>query len=117
MYKRLFKYLRPHAGLMGVTIVTRLIAAALDVFSAALLLPFLNLILLKDSDPAPQGLAVFGDSDAGRALEAAIGQLTDGKTLEQQLATVIVVILSAVVVKNLFIWWGGSRRCASPGSG
>jgi subfamily B ATP-binding cassette protein MsbA len=110
MYKRLFRYLRPHAGLMVATILTRIVAAALDVFSAALLIPFLNLIFM-DSLADPAGTVapaqLFGDNRVGQVLNATVGLLTAGRTKQEQLTTVIVVILVAVVVKNLFVWWGG----------
>ncbi len=95
---------------MVATILTRLVAAALDVFSATLLIPFLNLLL-----PAPDGstgvaptASIFGDSSVGEIQHWIIGGLTDGKTPGAQLATIIVVILGTVLLKNFFVWWGGT---------
>ena len=42
MYRRLLGYLRPHGWRMVGTIACNVIAAALDVFSFTLLVPFLN---------------------------------------------------------------------------
>ena len=42
MYRRLLGYLRPHGWRMVGTIACNVIAAALDVFSLTLLVPFLN---------------------------------------------------------------------------
>ena len=42
MYRRLLAYLRPHGWRMVITVACNVIAAALDVFSFTLLVPFLN---------------------------------------------------------------------------
>ena len=42
MYRRLLRYLQPHSWRMAGTIACNVVAAALDVFSFTLLVPFLN---------------------------------------------------------------------------
>ena len=54
MYRRLLRYLRPHSWRMAGTIACNVVAAALDVFSFTLLVPFLN-ALFGESQLIPTG--------------------------------------------------------------
>jgi len=49
VYKKLIPFLRPHAWRMAVTIVANLLAALLDGFAIALLIPFLNILFHQPS--------------------------------------------------------------------
>jgi subfamily B ATP-binding cassette protein MsbA len=107
MYKRLSRYLRPHAGLMVMAVVTRIIAAALEGFTAALLIPFLRLLFSKAPADGSAPVNPFPDNPVGEFLRSTIGFLTEGKSDGENLATVIAIILATAVIKNLFSWWGG----------
>ena len=55
VYKKLIPFLRPHAWRMGVTIVANLLAALLDGFAIALLIPFLNILFHQPSTSLKSG--------------------------------------------------------------
>ncbi len=76
-------------------------AAALDAYSFALLIPFLNALfgLPNLLPPGQNGLA--------RLLHATIGWLLDPQNKMRSLEVVIGIILVTVTLKNLFVWWGG----------
>ncbi|HEY3744980.1 MAG TPA: hypothetical protein VGL17_01990, partial [Gemmatimonadaceae bacterium] len=66
VYKRLLPYLRPHSWRMVITIVANLIAALLDGFSIALLIPFLNILFHQPATAIPNGMVA-------KLINAAIG--------------------------------------------
>ena len=82
---------------MAGTIACNIIAAALDVFSFTLLIPFLDRLF----DQPPRGTPV---SDLH---EAVIGSLLDEANPNAALRNLIIVILVAVTLKNLFVWASG----------
>jgi subfamily B ATP-binding cassette protein MsbA len=97
MYRRLLPFLRPHRWRMAGTIACNIIAAALDVFSFTLLIPFLDRLF----DQPPRGTPV---SDLHQAV---IGSLLDEANPNAALRNIIIVILVAVTLKNLFVWASG----------
>jgi ATP-binding cassette, subfamily B, bacterial MsbA len=100
MYRRLLVFLRPHRWTMAATIVSSLIAAVLDGFSLALLIPFLNALFGHQALPSTGvGLTRF--------VALAIGWLLDPADKIASLERVIVIILVVVSVKNLLVWYGG----------
>jgi len=82
---------------MAGTIACNIIAAALDVFSFTLLIPFLDRLF----DQPPRGTPV---SDLHQAV---IGSLLDEANPNAALRNIIIVILVAVTLKNLFVWASG----------
>ena len=56
VYKRLLPYLRPHYWRMVITIVANLVAALLDGFAIALLIPFLNILFHQPATAIPKWL-------------------------------------------------------------
>src|SRR5688500_242376 len=97
MYRRLLPFLRPHRWRMAGTIACNIVAAALDVFSFTLLIPFLDRLF----DQPPRGTPVSG------LHEAVIGSLLDEANPNAALRNIIIVILVAVTLKNLFVWASG----------
>ena len=101
MYRRLLRILRPHAWRMAGTIACSIGAAALDTFSFALLIPFLNALFGETS------LIPSGGGWIARVLAATIGHLLNPADPMGSLQRVIFVILASVLAKNLLVWVGG----------
>ncbi|HEY8831133.1 MAG TPA: ABC transporter ATP-binding protein, partial [Gemmatimonadaceae bacterium] len=100
VYKRLLPYLRPHGWRMSITIVSNLLAALLDGFSIALLIPFLNILFHQPATAVPKGLV-------SRLIDATIGgRIIPGDEM-RSLRNVIIVVLIAVILKNLLVWVAG----------
>jgi subfamily B ATP-binding cassette protein MsbA len=101
LYRRLFRFLRPHAWRMAGNIVANFIGAALDGYSFALLIPFLDELFKQPPIPLGKGWV-------NSFLHATIGWLLDPAQPMQSLRNVILVILATVALKNLFIWIAGT---------
>ena len=99
-YRRLIGFLRPHWWRMALAIASSILAAALDGFSFALLIPFLN--TLFGLAPLPQGAGAVTT-----LLEFTVGSLLDPTDPMRSLRNVIIVILATVAAKNFFLWFGG----------
>lgn len=97
---RLYSFVRPHQVKLFSVILLNLLAAAADVFSFTLLIPFLQ-ALFGQEDLLP------GNTLLTRALHATIGFLVQGKPKMDALQNVILIILIAVALKNLLIWLAG----------
>jgi subfamily B ATP-binding cassette protein MsbA len=100
VYKRLLPFLRPHFWRMAITIVANLVAALLDGFAIALLIPFLNILFHQPSTAMKSGWI-------SKLLDATVGsQIVPGDEMNS-LRNVIVLVLLAVVLKNLLVWVAG----------
>ena len=100
IYRRLLPYLRPHAWRMAITIVANLIAALLDGFAIALLIPFLNILFHQPSTSLKSGWV-------SKLLNGTVGsQIVPGDEM-RSLRNVILVVLTAVLLKNLLVWIAG----------
>ncbi|HZE09633.1 MAG TPA: ABC transporter ATP-binding protein [Gemmatimonadaceae bacterium] len=100
VYKRLLPYLRPHGWRMSITIVANLLAALLDGFAIALLIPFLNILFHQPATAIPKGLVA-------RLIDATIGgRIVPGDEM-RSLRNVIIVVLIAVILKNVLVWVAG----------
>src|SRR3954468_6128662 len=100
VYKRLLPYLRPHGWRMSITIVANLLAALLDGFSIALLIPFLNILFHQPATAIPKGLV-------SRLIDATVGgRIIPGDEMHS-LRNVIILVLVAVILKNLLVWIAG----------
>src|SRR3954465_2788730 len=102
MYRRLLRYLRPHTWRMVGTITCNVVAAALDVFSFTLLVPFLNALFGAASlipKTSPSWISALQDRMVGAFLNPAdrLGSVE----------TMMVAIAAIVALKNLFVWLGG----------
>ena len=96
-YPRLIKFLRPHGWRMAGNIFFNLIGAALDGYSFALLIPFLNALF-------NQPPLVVGRGWVNNFLQYTIGALLDPDHPMTSLRNVIIILLAVVAVKNIFIW-------------
>jgi subfamily B ATP-binding cassette protein MsbA len=100
IYKRLLPYLRPHAWRMAITIACNLIAALLDGFAIALLIPFLNILFHQPSASLKSGWVA-------KLLNATVGsQIVPGDEM-RSLRNVIVLVMASVLLKNLLVWIAG----------
>ena len=86
---------------MAGNITANFIGAALDGYSFALLIPFLDELFKQPPIPLGKGWV-------NTFLHATIGRLLDPAQPMQSLRNVILVILATVALKNLFIWIAGT---------
>src|SRR5258705_8086251 len=101
MYRRLLRYLRPHSWRMAGTIACNIIAAALDVFSFTLLVPFLN-ALFGASQFIPQSSGWISSIQ-----QRLVGAFLNRADRLGSVETMMVAIVAIVAVKNVFVWLGG----------
>ncbi|MFN2637530.1 MAG: ABC transporter ATP-binding protein [Gemmatimonadaceae bacterium] len=100
VYNRLLPYLRPHGWRMAITIVANLVAALLDGFAIALLIPFLNILFHQPSTSLKSGWV-------SKLLDATVGSRIIPGDEMRSLRNVIVLVLAAVLIKNLLVWVAG----------
>jgi subfamily B ATP-binding cassette protein MsbA len=101
MYRRLLRYLRPHSWRMVGTIACNIIAAALDVFSFTLLVPFLNALF---------GASQFIPPSSGwisTIQQRLVGAFLNPHDRLGSVETMLVAIIAIVALKNVFVWLGG----------
>ena len=85
---------------MAITIVCNLVAALLDGFAIALLIPFLNILFHQPSTSLKSGWV-------SRLLNATVGnQIVAGDEM-RSLRNVILIVLASVLLKNLLVWIAG----------
>jgi len=101
MYRRLLGYLRPHGWRMVATIACNVIAAALDVFSFTLLVPFLNALFGAPSFIPRTSSWISGLQDA------LVGTFLNPADRLGSVETMMVAIMAIVLIKNVFVWLGG----------
>ena len=90
---------------MAITIVANLIAALLDGFAIALLIPFLNILFHQPATAMPKGFV-------GNLLHTiAGGRIIPGDEM-RSLRNVIILVMAAVVLKNLLVWIAGQYGAA-----
>ena len=85
---------------MAITIVANLVAAVLDGFAIALLIPFLNILFHQPSTAMKSGWI-------SKLLDATVGsQIVAGDEMHS-LRNVIILVLIAVILKNVLVWVAG----------
>src|SRR5258708_39038818 len=109
MYARLLRYLRPHAWRMAGTIACNVIAAALDVFSFTLLVPFLNALF-----GAPQLIPRASGSWVPSLQDALVGAFLNPNDRLGSVATMMVAIASIIAAKNVFWCVAGQLGASLP---
>ncbi len=87
---------------MAASIVCNVIAAALDVFSFTLLIPFLNALFRM-----PQLLPGTGAAWIKAMQERIVGRFLDPGDPFGSVQVMIVAIMAIVALKNVFVWLGG----------
>lgn len=102
MYRRLLRYLRPHSWRMMGTMACNVIAAALDVFSFTLLVPFLNALFgAQQIIPRTSASWVTGLQDE------LVGRFLNPTDRLGSVATMMIAIMVIVSLKNVFVWLAG----------
>jgi len=90
---------------MAITIVANLIAALLDGFAIALLIPFLNILFHQPATAMPKGFV-------GNLLHTIVGgQMIPGDEM-RSLRNVIILVMVSVILKNLLVWIAGQYGAA-----
>jgi subfamily B ATP-binding cassette protein MsbA len=90
---------------MAITIVANLIAALLDGFAIALLIPFLNILFHQPATAMPKGFV-------GNLLHTIVGgRIIPGDEM-RSLRNVIILVMVSVVLKNLLVWIAGQYGAA-----
>ena len=85
---------------MAITIVANLLAALLDGFAIALLIPFLNILFHQPATAMQNGFVA-------RMLDAVVGgRIIPGDEM-RSLRNVIILVMIAVILKNLLVWIAG----------
>jgi subfamily B ATP-binding cassette protein MsbA len=107
MYRRLLRFLRPHSWRMVGTIACNILAAALDVFSFTLLIPFLN-ALFKADQYIPGGSSTW----ISRIQQRLVGSFLDTADPLGSVETMILAIIVVTTIKNVFVWLGGQLGAA-----
>jgi ATP-binding cassette, subfamily B, bacterial MsbA len=100
VYRRLIPFLRPHWWRMAGTVLASVIAAALDGFAFALLIPFLNSLFGSAAIPS-------GGGWVANFLRRTVGDLLDPADPMASLRNVIVLLMLTVALKNFFAWFAG----------
>jgi len=85
---------------MAITIVANLIAALLDGFAIALLIPFLNILFHQPATAMPKGFL-------GNLLDTMVGNRIIPGDEMRSLRNVIILVMIAVILKNLLVWIAG----------
>ena len=96
-YVRILSYLRPHVGVLALSVAGMFAFAALDAFSLALLIPFLRTLFAGGQQPA------LGDSRFDRLLDATVGRVVDLEA-DPLIAVrgIVIFIVVVMAVKNVF---------------
>jgi len=85
---------------MAITIVANLLAALLDGFAIALLIPFLNILFHQPATAMPKGFV-------GNLLHTIVGgRIIPGDEM-RSLRNVIILVMISVILKNLLVWIAG----------
>src|SRR5688572_3365087 len=100
VYRRVLGYLRPHAGLFGISIAAMIAHAALDAFSFTLLIPFLT-VLFEGGEVGVAGAAA--SSVIERLLASTLGGLIEASPMAA-LRNVVLLLFVVFLVKNVALY-------------
>jgi subfamily B ATP-binding cassette protein MsbA len=105
-YLRILRYVRPHKGLLALSVLAMLANAVLDAFSLTLLSPFLK-VLFSGGATSDTG-AVFGGG-AGKVVRAVMAWVFGGghRTRMEALYLVVGVMFVALFLKNVALYVQG----------
>lgn len=102
-FKRLLGFLRPYAGVLGVTLAAAIVASVLDGLTFALLIPFLRLLF-----GASNAFTTEAPTVVERTLQWLVGFALEGDRIAA-LRNVVLIILATFAVKNVAVYVAGSR--------
>ena len=99
VYRRILRYLRPHAGLFGISIAAMIVYAALDAFSFTLLIPFLG-VLFEGGNAASAVPTGF----VGSILNSTVDPLLGEASAMEALRVVVLLLFFVFLVKNIALY-------------
>lgn len=102
-FNRLLGFLRPYAGVLGVTLAAAIVASVLDGLTFALLIPFLRLLF-----GASNAFTTEAPTVVERTLQWLVGFALEGDRIAA-LRNVVLIILATFAVKNVAVYVAGSR--------
>lgn len=104
LYLRILGYIRPYKGLFALAVVAMGLYGALDAFSFALLIPFLD--VLFGGGGATEGASAIadGDSPVHRLLEVTVGGLIPTDSPMAGLRNVVLLIFVVYLLKNVALY-------------
>ena len=103
LYLRILGYLRGHKGVLLATMAAMIAFAALDAFSIALLIPFLQTLFQRQGEGAGSGASSEGMLD--RLLDRTVGRFVDlSGSPEDAIRGIILFILVVFALKNVFLF-------------
>jgi len=99
-WRRLWRFVGPHTGTLGLVVGLNAAAAVADVFSFTLLIPFFNALFGSEQ-------LIPGQGRVTQLLAATVGALLDERDKMGSLRTVMLIVIAAVALKNALVWLGG----------
>jgi subfamily B ATP-binding cassette protein MsbA len=103
LYLRILRYLGPYKGLFVLSVIAMAVFSALDAFSMALLIPFLEVLF---RDPSQAGEALFAGRE-GRiydVLDQVVGGLIPPDAPMVGLRNVLLILFAAFLLKNVALY-------------
>ncbi|MQA88651.1 MAG: ATP-binding cassette domain-containing protein [Gemmatimonas sp.] len=101
LYRRILGYLLPHSGLFGISIVAMIVFAALDAYSFALIIPFLDVLFEGGSGSAG---AIAGGGLIGDLLDWSVGWLMESAEPMDSLRNVVLFLFVVFLAKNVALY-------------
>ncbi len=103
LYLRILGYLKGHKGVLLATMGAMIAFAALDAFSIALLIPFLQTLFQRQGEAA--GTVAPSDGMLDRLLDQTVGRFVDlSGSPEDVIRGIILFILVVFALKNVFLF-------------
>lgn len=103
LYTRILRYLLPYKWLFALSVVAMVVFSALDAFSMALLIPFLE-VLFRDPSEAQSALFEGKEGEIYELLERVVGGMIPADQPMVGLRNVLFLLFAAFVVKNLALY-------------
>jgi len=100
LWRRLWRFVGPHKGKLGLVVLLNALAAFADVFSFTLLVPFFNAFFQSEQ-------LIPATGTIGRVLDTTIGFLLDERDRMGSLRNVLLIVIAAVTLKNTLVWLSG----------
>ncbi|WP_396223217.1 ABC transporter ATP-binding protein [Gemmatimonas sp.] len=100
LWRRLWRFVGPHKGKLGLVVLLNALAAFADVFSFTLLVPFFNAFFKSEQ-------LIPATGTIGRVLDITIGFLLDERDRMASLRNVLLIVIAAVTLKNTLVWLSG----------
>ncbi|MCA2989041.1 MAG: ABC transporter ATP-binding protein [Gemmatimonas sp.] len=100
LWRRLWRFVGPHKGKLGLVVLLNALAAFADVFSFTLLVPFFNAFFQSEQ-------LIPATGTIGRVLDTTIGLLLDERDRMGSLRNVLLIVIAAVTLKNTLVWLSG----------